>query len=48
MGVCVWGGGVNKENHLAPGGCDMNTRSLNPPVFVVGIDLADRGCSLEV
>lgn len=38
----------NNELHLAPGRCEMAHSSLNPPVFVVGIDLTDRGNSQEV
>ncbi len=38
----------NNELHLAPGRCEMAHFSLNPPVFVVGIDLADRGNSQKV
>lgn len=41
-----WGG--NNKNHLAPGGCEVAHSLPSAPVFVVEIDLTDRGCSLEV
>lgn len=39
---------THNELHLAPGWCEKAHFSLNPPVFVVGIDLTDRGNSQKV